>query len=77
MEIALKTDKLFAMGMEYLNKGEVQIALENYFIKCYNKRKKILYRFHSDLGNFSDCLAKCYALLGKYTKYQIHKALLA
>lgn len=34
--------------------------------KCHKIRKHILYKYHKDLAETQDCLARCYAIVGMY-----------
>ncbi|KAL5007429.1 hypothetical protein ScPMuIL_016235 [Solemya velum] len=64
---AASAEYLFVEGLTALKNGDIELATKK-FLKCYKDRKEILYKHNSQLAETQDCLARCYAMLGKYKK---------
>lgn len=58
---------LFRKGCEEMDKGDMQIALNN-LNRCRELQERALYHGNKDLSATYDMLAKCYATLGNYSK---------
>lgn len=62
-----QADFLFQTGVELLQEDKILESLVE-LTKCYDIRTGILYKYHKHLSEVQDCLARCYAMSGDFSK---------
>ena len=60
----LMGSKLFTQAQQYLQGNNFEQCLL-VLQQCLEIRTKVLYRYHKDIAETQDCIARCYASVGK------------
>ncbi|KAL4224683.1 hypothetical protein ACF0H5_015380 [Mactra antiquata] len=59
-------DSLFQHGYYLLNQNKLKDARST-MLECYNIAKNVLYKHNKQLSEITDCIARCYAMLGEFS----------
>ncbi|XP_072014790.1 SET and MYND domain-containing protein 4-like [Amphiura filiformis] len=69
----VKATRLFSQALEFLHGSDFEGCISA-LRPCYEIRTKVLYKYHKDMAETQDCMARCYASLGKFSEAGDHLA---